>query len=146
MYLDPNICHARVSIPIQFLTANAKGSLEAITRLIAHKVAKVSPAIFLHDPISLKFDMKFLLVPILLVLKSLSLNKLSSSYNLACPFFLHDFFPRLGYFHMFCRLILHQYMPKESFFFGMTNKFVKVDCTKNHRPNIIAINRWIQRM
>ena len=108
-----------------------RGSLEAITRFIAHKVAKAPPTIFLHGPISLEFDM-FLLVPTLPVLKSLSLTKLSSTYNLTCPFPLDNFSPRLGYFSMFCGLILHRHMPKESFFFGMTNKFVEVHCTKTH--------------
>jgi hypothetical protein len=122
-----------------------RGSLEAITRLITHKVAKALPTIFLHGPISLEFDM-FLLVPTLPVLKSLSLKKLSSTYNPPCLFSLDNFSYCLGYFSMFCGLTLHRHMPKESFFFGMTNKFVAVHCTKNHRPNITVINRKMQRM
>ena len=102
-----------------------RGSLETTTRLIAHKVAKTPPAIFLHDPIPPKFNM-FLLVPTLPVLKSLSLKKLSLTYNPTCPFSLDDFSPRLGYFNMFRRFILHQHMPEELFFFGMTNNFIKV--------------------
>ena len=122
-----------------------RGFLEAITILIAHKMAKASPAIFLYDPISLKFDI-FLLVPTLPVLKSLSLKKLSSSYNPTCPFLLNDFSLHLRYFNMCCGLIFHQHMPKESFFFGLTKKFVEVHCTKNHHSKITAINRKIQGM
>jgi hypothetical protein len=83
-----------------------RGSLEAIARLIAHKVAKAPPTIFLHGPISLEFDI-FLLVPTLPVLKSLSLKKLSSTYNPTWPLPLENFSSRLRYFNMFCGLILH---------------------------------------
>ena len=96
--------------------AQCRESLKAITRLIAHKVVKALSAIFFQNPISLKFDM-LVLVPTLFKLNSLSLKKLSSTYNPACPFPLDDFSPRLGYFNMFCGFTLHQHMPKESFFF-----------------------------
>ena len=113
-YLSRVCIHLKVhSHPLY--NGQCRGSLEAITKLIAHKVVKALSAIFLYDPISLKFDM-LLLVSTLLKLKSLSLKKLSSTYNPACPFPLDDFSPRLGYFNMFCELILHQHMPKESFF------------------------------
>jgi hypothetical protein len=98
--LDPLVHFHPVS------NGQCRGSLEAITRLITHKVAKAPPTIFLHGPISLEFDM-FLLVPTLPVLKSLSLKKLSSTYNPTCLFPLDNFSSRLRYFSMFCGLILH---------------------------------------
>ena len=71
-------------------------SLEAITGLIVHEVTKVLFAIFLHDPISLKFGM-FLLVPTLPIqIRSLSLKKLGSTYNPTCSFLLDNFSPCLG--------------------------------------------------
>ena len=129
------LSHACIHLGVHFhpvSNGQCRGSLEAITRLIAHKVAKAPPTLFLHNPISLEFDM-FLLVPTLPVLKSLSSKKLSFTYNPACPFLLDNFSPCLGYLSMFCGLILHRHMSKESFFFGMTNKFVEVHYTKYHR-------------
>ena len=116
------------------------GSLETTTRLIAHKVAKTPPAIFLHDPIPLKFNM-FLLVPTLPKLKSLSLKKLSSTCNPICPFSLDDFSHCLGYFNMFREFILHQHMPEE-FFFSEWQTIL----SKFTAPKITAIIRRMKRM
>jgi hypothetical protein len=102
------LSRARVYLGVNFhpiSNGQCRVSLEAITKLISHKVAKAPPTIFLHGLISLELDM-FLLVPTLPVLKSLSLKKLSSTYNPACSFPFDNFSLRLGYFKMFCGLIL----------------------------------------
>ena len=85
----------------------------------------------------------FLLEPTLSILKLLSLKKPGFAYNWACPFFLNDFSPCLGYFSMFCGLILDQHMSKKSLIFGMGNTFVEV---VSHPPNITTINGRVQGM
>ena len=116
--------------------------LEAITGLIAHKVAKAPSTMFFYDPKFLKFGM-FLLVQTLPILKLLSLKKMGPIYNQACPFSLDDFFFCLGYFIMFCGFILDQHMLKVSIPFGMAHKFVKV---VRHLPKITAISGRVQGM
>ena len=73
--------------------------LEAITGLIAHKVAKAPSTMFFYDPKFLKFGM-FLLVQTLPVLKLLSLKKMGPIYNQACPFSLDDFFLSRVFHHV----------------------------------------------
>ena len=98
--------------------------------------------VFLPDPQSLRFGI-FLVKPTLPVLNSLSLKKLGSAYNLACPFFRDDFFLHLGYFNMFCRLILNQRMPKESLLFGMASEFLEI---VRLPPKSTAISGRVQGM
>lgn len=102
----------------------------------------LSILMFLQDLKFLKFGM-FLLVSTVLILKSLNLKNLDSTYNPECPFFLDNFSPRLRYFNIFFKFILDQHIPKDFILFRITNKFVEV---VRHPPKITAISGKMQEL